>query len=115
MAFLKDWLKRSEEPSLREKCEREMEVKYTRLLTRDFCLGWLSVQSILPNQKCALITQERERRSDGVFELVLNILESQVGSTDYISIRCCSIYALEVEVSLLMDLQAGNGVCVFEK
>lgn len=98
--------------SLEKKCECELEVKYTRLLTREFCLAWIHRQNLQSRQKCVL--RFLESHQDNVEELWLHVLEIPDNQAPYKVVHSCQIYALAVESSLNLDLQAGKGACFFE-
>lgn len=103
--------------TLTKKCEIELEVKYTKLLTREFCIAWAKSHLVKDGQQASLIvckSQVSNSRFDAqVYELRLDLIEKDILTGDARSIICCLIYAMDVEISLKQDLAAGNGACIF--
>lgn len=104
--------------SIIEKCNRELEVKYTKLLTREFCMGWIELHLNKAGQKATLIKNDvdglnRQSGDKAYSQFRLDVIEENDASGDALSICSCLVFALDIEVSLKLDLDAGAGSCVF--
>lgn len=103
--------------SIVKKCEAELEVKYTKLLTQEFCVGWIkthndssiSQSSLQINQSSAGI----DAAGNKIHELRLDIFEKDENTGAGISRCCCLIFALDIESALRHNLVQGSGTCLF--
>ena len=104
---------------VKEKCERELEVKYTSMLTREFCVSWLKMHLLQEMQKGTLLLESpakiNEEPTDGVYKLRLDVVENDIVTKNPRSFCCCLIFALDIEPSLKHDLVSGAVVFTEDK
>ena len=103
--------------TIEEKCERELEVKYTQMLTHEFCLGWIRSHRSAEGQQASLILNNPQNPTASVasqvYEFRLDISEHDILRGNSQSLCCCLIYAMDVEPSLKLELAEGKGACVW--
>lgn len=94
-----------------------MEVKYTMMLTQEFCVGWISTHKIVSCHQASLIVNKAPDKSSHfnaeVYELRLDIIEKNEINGDGISRSCCLIFAVDIEPVLKHNIAEGEGKCLF--
>ena len=105
---------KGKDSALVEKCNRELEIKYTKMLTLEFCVSWIKVHSPSLGQTATLLQSHSNDANRDVTEYRLDIVEKNIRTGDTESLRCCLIFAMDVEPLLKKRLSEGNGGCVFE-
>lgn len=108
-------LKKRSGATIEEKCEHELEVKYTKMLTREFCLGWIRMHQPEEGHRASLVLNNPASVASPAHEFRLDISEKDILSGNLRSLHCCLIYAMDVEGSLKLELSEGNGACIFVK
>lgn len=101
--------------SLVKKCNEELEVHYTKLLTREFCLQWIFRVPLTSETMGVLMLDDKQGgfQKEQPNKLYLLVTFRTPSDDGYHSLRRCSVIALDIEYSLLSDLQRGNGCCTF--
>lgn len=106
---------RESQEALVQKCEAELEVRYTKLLTREFCHTWITRDPLEEGQMgvllCANQGYRNRNREPKRFFLYVALEEPSVEG--FRSLRSCVVVALDLEDSLALDLEQGNGCCKF--
>ena len=105
-------LLKSSDSTLIEKCNRELEVKYTKMLTMEFCVSWVNGHFTSSGQ-CAALVFQNKAKGENINEFRLDVLEQASLTGDAKSLCCCLIFALEIEPALKKVLAEGNGAYVF--
>ncbi len=97
---------------MRQKCERELEVCYTKLLTTENVFAW-NTAHLLPGTTAVLALMEPPvSLPAGMRYLRNSIITTDAG--DGVSCKDRVIYALEVELALMTQLESGHGYIHFE-
>lgn len=101
--------------ALVERCEAELEVHYTKLLTREFCLMWISREPLEKGQMGVLLCADQGDRffCGEPSRYFLYVALEEPSDEGFRSIRSCVVVALDVEESLALDLEKGHGCCKF--
>lgn len=89
------------------KCKAELEIKYTSLLTMEEVLRW-HAQNKAATGKSILLREAYA--CDGFSKLRHSVITSEG-----VAVKDRLIWAIQLEESLALKLDEGNGACIFEE
>ncbi len=97
--------------SLRDKCEAELEVRYTACLTMEDVIAW-NKANLLPGTSAILALMETQSKLPSGIRYLRN---SIIMDANRHACKDRMIYAMEVEPSLLAQMENGNGYIYFKQ